>query len=82
MTEAEILAAVTDVAREHLDFEVELRPEQRLFEDLELDSMKALTLLVEIENRFRIVLEPEVESEIVTVGDLVRVVRELVDDAG
>lgn len=82
MTDAEILSAVADVAREHLEYDGELHPEQRLFEDLELDSIKALTLVVEVENRFRIALEPEAETEIVTVGDLIRVVRRLVDDAG
>jgi acyl carrier protein len=80
VTDAEILAAVTNVAREHLAFEGELRPEQRLIEDLELDSIKALTLVVEVENRFRIALAPELETEIVTVGDLVRVVGGLIDD--
>jgi acyl carrier protein len=80
MTDDEILAAVTDVAREHLEFDGVLRPEQRLFADLELDSIKALTLVVEVENRFRIALEPEAETEIVTVGDLVQVVRRLIDD--
>jgi acyl carrier protein len=80
MTNREILAAIESVAREHLGYEGRLRPEQRLFEDLELDSIKALTLVVEVENHFQIALEPEVETEIVTVADLVRVVRRLLDD--
>ena len=80
VTDAEILDAIESVAREHLDLSSGLRPEQRLFEDLELDSIKALTLVVEVENRFQIALEPEVETEIVTVEDLVGVVRRLVDD--
>ena len=81
MTDAEILAGVKDVAREHLGYEGDLLLEQRLVEDLELDSIKALTLVVEVENRFRIVLEPEVETEIVTVADLVRVIRGMVNDS-
>ncbi len=80
MTDAEILAAVEDVAREHVGFDGTLCTDQRLVEDLELDSIKALTLVVEVENRFRVALEPDVESEIVTVGDLVRIIRRLVDD--
>ena len=44
-------------------------------EDLELDSLKALTLAVEVENRFRVCLDPEIEATIVTVGDLVDMVR-------
>jgi len=80
MTDAEILTAVQEVAREHVGYDGVLDSDQRLVEDLELDSIKALTLVVEVENRFRIALEPDVESEIVTVGDLVRVIRRLTDD--
>lgn len=80
MTDGEILAAVQEVAREHVGYAGVLDPDQRLVEDLELDSIKALTLVVEVENRFRVALEPDVESEIVTVGDLVRVIRRLTDD--
>lgn len=80
MTPEEILAGIEAVAREHIDFEGDLRPEMRLVEDLELDSLGALTLAVEVENRFRIRLEPEIEAEIETVGDLVRVVGGLCAD--
>ena len=82
MTDGEILAAIEDVARRHVGFEGRLDPGQRVIEDLELDSIKALALVVEVENRFQVALEPEVEAEIVTVGDLVAVIRRLVDDAG
>lgn len=70
----QILAAIEAVAREHVGFDGELRPELRLVEDLELDSLKALTLAVEVENRFRICLDPEIEARINTVGDLVSTV--------
>jgi len=78
----EILAAVEEVARRHVGFTGVLRPEQRLVEDLELDSLKALTLALEVENRFRICLDPETEAAIETVGDLVRAVERLVDEDG
>lgn len=77
MTEGEILAAIEEVAREHVDFDGELSREQRLVEDLELDSLGALTLAVEVENRFRIRLDPDIEAEVETVGDLVDVVGRL-----
>ena len=73
----EILAAIEEVARIHVEFTGVLRPELRLVEDLELDSLKALTLAVEVENRFRICLDPDVEAEIKTVGDLVSAVNQL-----
>lgn len=52
----------------------------RLVEDLELDSLKALTLALEVENRFRICIDPELEAKIETVGDLVSAVRQLLAD--
>ena len=72
MNRVEILAAIAEVARTHVGFGGTLSPEQRLVEDLELDSLKALTLAVEVENRFRVCLDPENEARISTVGDLVR----------
>jgi acyl carrier protein len=75
MTEAEILAGIADVARAHLGWDRSLRPEMRLVEDLELDSLKVLTLAVEVENRFKVCLDPESERQIVTVDDLVATVR-------
>lgn len=71
MTRAEILAAIADVAAVYVGIRAPLLPEQRLVEDLRLDSLKLLTLAVEIENRFRVRFEPEAEAQIRTVGDLV-----------
>ena len=79
MTDREILAAIEEVARTHVGWSGGLEPGLRLVEDLELDSLKALTLAVEIENRFRICLDPETESTLVTVGDLVAAVKERLD---
>jgi len=70
VNDQEILEGIGEVARRHLGFTGELRPGQRLAEDLELDSLKMLTLAVEVENRFRICLDPSSEARIATVGDL------------
>jgi len=75
----ELLEVIRQLAREQLGFTGELRPEQRLAEDLELDSIKSLTLAVEVENRFRICLDPDSEAQIVTVGDLVAAVRRKIE---
>ena len=79
MTDAEILDGIAAVARRHLDHRQPLRPEQRLVEDLELDSIRLLTLAVEVENHFRVCLDPEDEEAIETVGDLVATVRSKLD---
>ena len=47
----------------------------RVDEGLGLDSIRRIELVIEIENRFRVRLEPEDEEEIETIGDLVRVIR-------
>jgi acyl carrier protein len=71
----EILAGIREVAREHLGHGGELAGEMRLVEDLELDSIRLLTLAVEVENRFRVRLDEADEAAIETVGDLVAAVR-------
>ena len=75
MTRAEIVTAIAGVARRHLGFHGELSAEQRLVEDLGLDSLKLLILAAEVENEFRIVFAPEEESAIRTVGELVAAVE-------
>jgi len=73
-TRAEILAAVGQVAREVLQHEGPIEAHLRLVEDLELDSLQLLSLAVEVENRFRVRLDPPDEERIRTVGDLAAIV--------
>ena len=73
-TEEEILAGIAAVAREHLEFSGELSPEMHLTEELGLDSLRRLILAAEVENRFRVRLEEDVEGTLETVADLVRLV--------
>ena len=75
MREDEILQRIAEVARDKLDYEGELSREMRLVEDLELDSIRLMTLAMEVEDRFEICLDEEDEEGIVTVADLVGVVR-------
>jgi acyl carrier protein len=70
----DILAEIRAVARRHLDYAGPLEPEMHLVEDLELDSLRRLTLAVEVENHFRVCLDEEDDLSVETVGDLVRVV--------
>ena len=79
MTDAEILAGIEGVAVEHLGWQGPLEGRLRLVEDLGLDSLKALTLAVEVENRFAVKLNPERDAELVTVSDLVEAVRRALD---
>jgi acyl carrier protein len=73
-----VIDGVAEVARAHLGWVGELSPEMRLVEDLELDSLKRLTLALEVENHFRICLDEE--AAILTVGDLVEIIQERLDE--
>jgi acyl carrier protein len=75
VTEAEILEGIAAVARDHLGWEGVLRPEMRLVGEMQLDSLKLLTLAIEVENRFRVRLDDQDESRIETVADLVAAIR-------
>lgn len=74
MEEQEILEQIAEVSRRHLDWRSPLQVEMDLVEDLELDSLRRLTLAIEVENHFRICLDEEDEAAIRTVGDLVAAV--------
>ncbi len=71
----DILGAIVETARERLGWTGPVQLGMRLVEDLRLDSLKLLTLAIEVENRFRIRLSEEDEAGIVTVGDLVAAVE-------
>lgn len=73
-TRAAVLADVTSIARDRVGREGPVEPGMRLVEDLGLDSIRLLTLAVQVEDHFRICLDEEDEEEIETVGDLVETV--------
>ncbi|HRC86989.1 MAG TPA: acyl carrier protein [Thermoanaerobaculia bacterium] len=75
MNDREILAGVSAVAAKHLDWQGPLLPEMRLVEDLRLDSIRLLTLAVEVENYFRVCLDEADDAGLATVADLVAAVR-------
>lgn len=70
MSQAEILQALAEMVKNKLGWTGELRPELRLVEDLELDSIQLLTLAMEVEDHFRVCLDEDDEAAIATVGDL------------
>ena len=71
----EMLDTLSELARQHLGFTGELRPELRLAEDLELDSVRLLTLAMAVEDHFKICLDEGDEAAIVTVRDLALLVE-------
>lgn len=75
MTDTDVLAALRLIARDHLGYTGPIDPDTALVEALRLDSLRLLTLVAEVENHFRIILDPEDEAGLATAGDLVALVR-------
>lgn len=74
-TDGDILTGIHEVAREHLGFEGALTVDQPLVESMRLDSVRMLTLVAELENRFAVNLEEGDELGLVTLGDLVALLK-------
>lgn len=71
---AGVLERICELAKSELEIEAPISARTRLVEDLGLDSMQLLTLAVEVENQFRVCIDPEDEATIECLGDLARVV--------
>lgn len=82
MSREQILAGVRKLLATHLAVDRPVYESTDLGEELRLDSLAQLTLVVEIENHFRICFEPGAEERIDTVGDVVTVVARALADAG
>ena len=81
MNPAQILRDIETLAREKLDYVGELDLKQRLVEDLQLDSLRLLTLATEVEDHFRVCLDESDEAGLETVGDLVHMVERKLAEA-
>jgi acyl carrier protein len=68
--EDEVLAEIRRLAKSELHLERELRPSDRLIEDLELDSVTLTTLAVALEDHFRVILTDAAPEQLATVGGL------------
>jgi acyl carrier protein len=73
----EIEIDIREIAAVHLGATEGVEPDSRLVEDLDLDSLQLLTLSFEVEDHFEIILEPNDEAAIVTVGDLIDTIDRL-----
>lgn len=78
----DVLAEIERLAREKVGWRGRLERSMRLVEDLQLDSIRNLTLAIEIENHFRIAIGQEDEGDLETVGDLVDIVQRELDAMG
>ena len=74
MTRQQILEGIGRVIREHLHLSTLVTEDTGLTNDLQLDSLKQLTLVVELENYFRIRFDSGDEEGLETVGDIVSLI--------
>lgn len=79
LVEIERLARTHLDAGERIDARGTLRPDMRLVEELELDSLDLTSLAIEVEDHFRITLDAEEEERIETLGDLVAAIGRQLD---
>jgi acyl carrier protein len=73
-----ILSGIERVVRQHLGHTGPVRADMPLVETFALDSVRMLTLVVELENHFRVNLEPGDETGLVSVGDLAALLEQRV----
>ena len=66
----EAVGCIDRVLKLELQLQREVRPEDRLVDDLQLDSVTLITLVVELENTFRVALREEDAAEVKTVREL------------
>lgn len=69
------LTEIRRVLREELGLSREVRAEDDLVSDLQLDSVALLTLVVGLEDRFRVALEEQDAAAVRTVRDLAALVE-------
>lgn len=71
---AEALQVIGRVLRDELGVAREVRPADDLLVDLQLDSVGVLTLVVGLEDHFRVALAEQDAAQVRTVGDLAALV--------
>ncbi|HWE23117.1 MAG TPA: acyl carrier protein [Myxococcales bacterium] len=71
---AEVVAVIGRVLRDEVGLRQIVRAEDDLLTDLQLDSVGLLTLVVGLEDHFRIILAEQDAAAVRTVGDLASLV--------
>jgi len=77
VTEAEVLRTMQEILRREFEVpEESLRPEARLLEDLDLDSIDAVVLAVRLEEATGLVIDDDLASSVRTLQDIVDGIRQ------
>lgn len=81
MTQDEILKTIVDTLHDTFEIERErIRPESRLYEDLDIDSIDAVDLIVRLKPLVGRRMNPEAFKTVRTVQDVADALARLVND--
>jgi acyl carrier protein len=75
----DVVAVIDRVLRDEVGLQRAVRPEDNLLTDLQLDSVGLLTLVVGLEDHYRIALAEQDAAAVQTVGDLASLVAARVE---
>ena len=82
MTDEAILDTITNILHETFEIEREaIRPDSRLYEDLDIDSIDAVDLIVRLKPLVGKRLDPEVFRSVRTIQDVVDALHRLMHEA-
>ncbi|NWF76596.1 MAG: acyl carrier protein [Nitrospirae bacterium] len=73
--EKEIISIISEVSGME---EVEIKPESNLAKDLEIDSIKAIEIIVALEKKFKVSVRDEDIPQISTVKQIIDLAKELI----
>jgi len=80
-TYADSLKVTCELLRPHVEPSREIRPGDRIQEDLGLDSLTVMEFAADVETRFNVSIPSDMYERIATVEDVARVVVSLSGDA-
>jgi acyl carrier protein len=66
-----VMEQVTEIINRSIDWQDEIRPDDRLKEDLEIDSLDVMMIIQEIEDEFDIVIDTQEIKCLETVQNIV-----------
>lgn len=81
LSREELLERLTNLMVEHFEIDRDrIRPEARLYQDLDIDSIDAVDMIVQLKPLLGKRLQPEIFKSVRTVGDVVDALGSLLHD--
>lgn len=72
----ELFKKITEIISRNIEWPDEIRPEDRLREDLEVDSLDVIMIINEIEDEFKVTVEQQEVRCLSTVQDIIDQLRQ------